>query len=280
VKLPSLDTSATAAWRPALRALAERRSLILCYHGVAPSRASEDPEFLRVDPARFRAEVEMLLEAGFEFMTVADLAARAAGAPPPPGLAALSFDDGMDDNHAVVMPLLAEYGIPATVYVTTGMIGQPNPWISESARMMTREELLELHAAGFELGAHTVTHPDMSQLGREACAREIGESRALLEELTGTPVRTFAYPFCKYGPEALAAVEEAGFDAAVTCQGRGSWARYEMKRALITGKDGLPSFVLKAWDAYGPLFHSPPGRAVRAGTRTARRQVRALRERS
>jgi hypothetical protein len=91
-------------------------------------------------------------------------------------------------------------------------------------------------------------------------------------------VHTFAYPFCKYGPDALAAVDEAGFRAAVTCHGRGGWSPYEMKRQMITGKDGFPSFVLKLWEAYGPLFNSAPGRMARAATRGARSRVRGVLE--
>src|SRR3954465_3087848 len=53
VKSITQDTRTPAGWRSALRRLHERRSLILCYHGVAPSKADEDPEFLRVDPDRF-----------------------------------------------------------------------------------------------------------------------------------------------------------------------------------------------------------------------------------
>jgi hypothetical protein len=51
-----------------------------------------------------------------------------------------------------------------------------------------------------------------------------------------------------------------------------------MKRVMITGKDGPPSFALKLWELYGPLFHSAAGRAARAGTRGARRRVRAVLE--
>ena len=272
-------TRTTSPWQLSLRTLAARRSLILCYHGVGPSKAGEDPHFLRVPPERFRRQVAALIDAGFELMTVADLVARAGGGDPPPGLAAISFDDGMDDNHSQALPILRDLGVPATVYVTTGLIGQPNPWISETARMMTTGELLELHAEGWELGAHTVTHPDMSQLDRAACLREVTESRVTLEELTGTPVRTFAYPFCKYGDGALAAVAEAGFDAAVTCHGRGGWTRYETKRTMITGKDGPPSFALKVWELYGPMFESRAGEIARATTRGARQRVRALMER-
>jgi peptidoglycan/xylan/chitin deacetylase (PgdA/CDA1 family) len=262
--------------RRALSALRARRSVILCYHGVATTSADQDPDFLRVPPERFRVHVDLLRDAGFEFVTVAELVRRAGGRPPPPGLAALSFDDGMDDNHSVVLPMLREYGIPATVYVATGLIGKPNPWIAPDAgtRMMTEEELLDLHGAGIELGAHTVTHPDLSRLDAEACLREMADSRDALERLTGGPVETFAYPFCRYGPAAVEAAERAGFTAALTCHGRGSWAPYETKRAMITGKDGLPSFALKLADAYQPLFESLPGRAFRAASRGARRRLR------
>jgi peptidoglycan/xylan/chitin deacetylase (PgdA/CDA1 family) len=195
------------------------------------------------------------------------------GGPPPPGIVAISFDDGMEDNHDVVLPILREYGVPATVYVVTGLIGKPNPWMSGS-RMMTEDELRTLAAAGVELGAHTVSHPDLSTLGYDACLDEMVGSRDALERIAGRPPRTFAYPFCRYGEAAIAAARAAGFDAAVTCHERGGWTPYELRRPMITGKDGLPSFVLKLTGAYYPLFHSPPGRALRAATRGLRGRLR------
>jgi peptidoglycan/xylan/chitin deacetylase (PgdA/CDA1 family) len=253
--------------------------VILCYHGVAPSSAGVDPHFLRVDPGVFRRQIQLLLDSGFELVTVAELAARASGGEPPPGLAAISFDDGMDDNHSAALPILRDVGGHATVYVTTGMVGQSNPWIGEGSRLMNEGELLDLYAAGWELGAHSVTHPDMEQLAKTDCLREMRESREWLERLTGMPVRTFAYPFCKYGPAAREAAREAGFIAAVTCNARGSWEPFEMKRTMITGKDGMPSFALKLAGVYEPLFHSRVGRAARALTRRARHRVRSLLER-
>lgn len=268
-------------WLRPLRAMRARRSVIIAHHGLGQSKSGDDPHFLLVPPDRFRAQVELLLQAGFEFVTVADFAERADGGTPPPGLASLSFDDGLQDNHEILLPILKEYGIPATVYVMTGFIGQPYPWTAglAGARLMTEHELLELARAGIELGAHTVTHPDMSQLDRESCLREMVESREQLERLLGTEVRTFAYPFCRYGPAAVDAAREAGFTAAVTCAGRGDWSPHTLKRALITGKDGTLSFVLKLADAYQPLFDSPPGKLVRVTTRGARRGARALLER-
>jgi len=239
---------------------------------VGPTTTRIDPGYLRVRPDAFRAQLELLLGAGFEFVTVAEFANRYDGEEPPAGLAALSFDDGMADNHDVVLPILAELGLPATVYVVTGLVGKPNPWMAtgSGARMMNEDELREVAAAGIEIGAHTVTHPDLSRLDYDACVDEAAGSRRELERLLGVSVRTFAYPYCRFGPAARAAVERAGFEAAVTCQGLGSWDRFELKRSLITGKDELPMFLLKLTDAYQPLFGSVPSRFIRASTRAVR----------
>ena len=277
-------TRAVAAPSPLLaaaRRLRARRSVAIGGHGVADVPAAHDPENLCVSPGRFRAQVELLLDAGFEFVTVGALAERANGGAPPPGLAALSFDDGMDNNLSVLLPLLREYGVPATVFVTTGLMGRPNPWLDPrtGSRMLTAEELRELAAGGVEVGAHTVTHPDLSLLDADACRREVQESRDTLRDVTGGPVTSFAYPFCGFGPAAKAAVRDAGFRVAVTGEGRGGWDRFEMQRAMITGVDGLPAFVAKLAGLYEPVYGSPAGSVARAATRRPRRLVRALRER-
>jgi peptidoglycan/xylan/chitin deacetylase (PgdA/CDA1 family) len=255
--------------------------VVFGYHGVGEPHSQLDPHFLRVAPDRLAGQIELLRDAGFRFVTVAGLAELGGGGAPPPGYAALSFDDGMEDNHSELLPILRRYDIPATIYVSTGLIGKPNPWLAEGtdARMMTREEIVAVARAGVEIGAHTVTHPDMSLLDRDACREEMAASRAELADLTGQPVRTFAYPFCRYGPEAIDAAREVGFLAAVTGEGRGGWQPYEVSRAMITGKDGTASFLLKAADLYQPLFDSAPGRLARVSTRAARRQARALVER-
>ena len=268
-----------AALRRAVRALARRRSVIVAHHGVGEPHRERDTESLQVPPTAFRGQLDLLAGAGFRFVTVAELAARTAGGVPPAGLAAISFDDGMRDHHAVAWPILREYGAPATVYVVSDWIGAPNPWL-EGERMMTADELRELAGAGWELGAHTATHPDLSTLGEADCLEEMRTSKAAVEEIAGAPVRTFAYPFCRYGPAALAAARAAGFEAAVTCEGRGSWEPLELKRAIVTGVDGLAAFTLKLADVYYPLFESAPGRAFRVSTRALRARGRARGDRS
>ena len=255
----------------ALERICARRSVVLGYHGVADSRLRDDLSLLQVSPARFRSHMKLLLAAGFRFVTMAELAGRANGGPPEPGLAAVTFDDGMRNNHTVALPILSEYGIPATVYVTIGFIGGRSPWIGPGGdgAMMDEAELRALKAAGWELGAHTLTHPDLSALDYDACRAEIEGSREALEEIVGGSVQTFAYPFGRYGQAALAAARDSGLLAAVTT-GSGRWEPYEITRAMIGAIDPLAVVLLKLTDRYEPLLRTAPMRAARTASKRLR----------
>jgi peptidoglycan/xylan/chitin deacetylase (PgdA/CDA1 family) len=271
------------SYSPSMRTLAKicrRRSVVLGYHGVAKTRRRDNLSLLQVTPARFRSHMQLLTQAGFRFVTLVELARLAGGGVPPPGFAAVTFDDGLRNNHDVALPILQEYGIRASVYVTIDFIGGINPWISANGdgAMMTEAQLRELSAAGWELGAHTMTHPDLSTLDYDACRREIGESRVALERIAGVPVETFAYPFGRYGAPAIAAARDSGLIAAVTT-GSGSWAPYELTRAMIGAADPLPVVLLKLTDRYEPLLRSRPMRRLRHASKQFRGWLRE-RERS
>ncbi len=263
-------------WLGALKRIRRKRAVVLGYHGVAESRLRDDLSLLQISPARFRAQIELLLDAGFEFVTMTELVLRAEGGAPEPGLAAITFDDGMRNNRTIALPILSQYGIPATVYVTIGFINGESPWIGAGGdrAMMSEPQLRELTRAGWELGAHTMTHPDMTTLTYDACRAEIEQSRDALERIVGTPVQTFAYPFGKYGPDALAAVRDSGLQAAVTT-GSGSWSRYEITRAMIGAIDPLPVVLLKLTDRYEPLLRSMPIRVARSGSKRLRARARS-----
>lgn len=259
------------AWLRALRRVSARRAVILGYHGISASLPGTDLWRLLVDPGRFRAQLELMLAAGFRFTTVAELARRAAGHAPPPGLAVVSFDDGMRNNHSTALPILRELGIPATVYVTAGLIAGQSPWIGPGGdgKMLDRTEIVQLAEAGWEIGAHTMTHPDLSTMGYQACRAEMEASRDVLRELTGSEIPTFAYPFGRYGPAAVRAAADIGFLAAVTT-GSGSWKPLELTRAMISTGDPFAVTMLKATDRYEPLLRTPPLRLARDASRRLR----------
>lgn len=260
----ALPAPAHQLWLTALRAIASRRPLILGYHGVAAASWREDPFLLQLSPERFHRQLELLSDAGFRFTTVADLLHRTRGAAGGAGVAAISFDDGLRNNLTTALPILQEFGVPATVYVPSGWLGGRNPWIDDGAdnAILTSEELRHLSQAGWEVGAHTVTHADLSRLDYAGCLKEIQRSCADLQEVTGRPVTTLAYPFGRYGAAAVAAARAAGLLGAVTTGAR-RWDPFELPRAMVGAADPNPVLFLKFIDRYEPLVSSLPLRGLR-----------------
>jgi peptidoglycan/xylan/chitin deacetylase (PgdA/CDA1 family) len=114
--------------------------------------------------------------------------------------------------------------------------------------MLNAEEVRSLVAAGMGVGAHTLTHPLLSQLPVEAAWTEIAESRARLEQVIGRPVWALAYPF---GDAASATereremAERAGFRCAFLNVGGGFGAPmplFALPRVHITGEMMLGEF--------------------------------------
>ena len=92
---------------------------------------------------------------------------------------------------------------------------------SDSNIPMTWEQLHEMNASGLvSFGAHTVNHPILANLSSQTeLGYETRESRRMLEEKLGYPIRSFAYPVGKFqhiGEQGVEAVRDAGYTWAVT----------------------------------------------------------------
>jgi peptidoglycan/xylan/chitin deacetylase (PgdA/CDA1 family) len=82
-------------------------------------------------------------------------------------------------------------------------------------RALTSEEIRRLAASPLiDIGAHTVSHPALTDLPMDGQRGEIARSRGTLTELTGKPVTSFSYPHGAYAASTIAAVQEAGFSVA------------------------------------------------------------------
>ncbi len=69
---------------------------------------------------------------------------------------------------------------------------------------------------GVSIGAHSVTHRNMTRLDDAALARELTDSAATIERELGTRPTEFAYPYGRWDSRVRAATERAGYSAAVT----------------------------------------------------------------
>lgn len=96
-----------------------RRLLILCYHGVSlQDEHVWDPE-LFVTPEFLRRRFEILREGGYIVLPLEQATRSLREGKLPPRSVVLTFDDGFHNFIARAVPLLEEFGYPATNYVSS-----------------------------------------------------------------------------------------------------------------------------------------------------------------
>lgn len=79
-------------------------------------------------------------------------------------------------------------------------------------------QLRKLSEDGVEIGAHSVTHPNMRLLSDAEIAVEVAESRRVLQEILDKPITGFAYPSGFYDDRVVEAVKNAQFDYALSTE--------------------------------------------------------------
>lgn len=143
------------------------------------------------------------------------------------GLAAITFDDGYLDNHRNAAPILRRFGLPASFFVATEFIESDTvPWWDEELthrlEWMTWDDVRDLSAQGFDVGAHTMNHVDLGVVGPEEAEREIRGSLERLEHELGRPVPHFSYPYGRreqITPENRERVKHTGFVSCLSAYG-------------------------------------------------------------
>lgn len=99
--------------------LRAQRLLILCYHGISFEDEHEWNPGLYIDRPTFRSRLEMLRDGGYCVLPLGQALQLMYANELPPRSVAITFDDGSHDFHALALPLLSEFGFPATVYLST-----------------------------------------------------------------------------------------------------------------------------------------------------------------
>jgi peptidoglycan/xylan/chitin deacetylase (PgdA/CDA1 family) len=114
-----------------------------------------------------------------------------------------SWDDG-HENDVHLAGLLTKYHMKGTFYLTKTYL-QP----------LSEEKIIEI-SRNHEIGAHTLTHPTLTEIALEEAEKEITGSKIYLENILNHPVIMFCYPRGKYNEEIKNIVKKSGFIAART----------------------------------------------------------------
>ncbi len=217
-----------------------QRAMIVLFHRV-DDRYPEDP--ITCSRAQFTAFCDFFARY-FEVVTLGELLELLQRRADISRRLVITFDDGYRDNYAVAAAELRKRGLPACYFVTTGFVGTDQSAPRDARRSIRSEwmnwdQVRSLLEQGFELGAHTITHPDCGRIGGAEATREITGSKAQLEAEVGTPVRYFAYPFGRpdqMTDENRSIVRDAGFSCCLSAYGGAVGAAddpFRLKRAPI-----------------------------------------------
>ena len=235
-------------------------------------RISDDRDELAVSPRRFREQMGFLAAEGYRVCDVPEVATRLAAGELPQRTVGLSFDDGYRDVAENALPVLAEYGYRATVFVATGVTdGTASfPWYRAQPPLLGWDEIAELDRGGtlgFE--AHTVTHPNLLAIDERRAAVEIAASKTELEERLDRAVTVFSYPAGLFGSRERRLVMEAGYRFAVSCEpgvNRPATDRFALRRRQIDARDRLLDFRAKVGGGHdSPLPFRGAYRRLRYG---------------
>ena len=199
------------------------RGIVVAFHRV---NREKDATGLTVSPEMFEKFCRFFSE-HFTVVPLTYFVERLEKGQSVDGLLAITFDDGYRDNYDIAAPILKQLNLPATFFVTTNFIetdfvpewdkeaGLAFPW-------MSWEQVLSLHAQGFEIGAHTRHHVDLGIATRDHAQEEIHGSRSDLEDKLRSVVRLFAYPFGRANQMSelnRTLVKDAGFRCCCSCFG-------------------------------------------------------------
>ena len=174
---------------------------ILGYHFTVcpPPTVPKESRYLYVCPDTFRAELQLLVDNGWTFITGAEFATDfVSGVRPAPKTAVITIDGTDAGDHDVAYPILASLGIRATFFISPGLLGQP--------RKQTWATVDQMAAAGQDIENHGMFHKTLTNLHGAALVAEVRHGSDAIEAHLGYRPSVFCYADGKFNPEVVSAV--------------------------------------------------------------------------
>ena len=186
---------------------------ILMYHYISypPENADKYRRDLSVSPNEFKAQMQFLVDQGYEAIDLYDLSLAIVGKKELPAKPLIiTLDDGYRDNYENAFPILQELGLKATFFIVTEFVDLGNP------NYMDWGMIEEMAAAGMRFEPHSKTHPNLTEHERDFIIWEVLGSAETLEAHIKYRPRYIAYPGGWYNEEIQQIVAELNFWGAMT----------------------------------------------------------------
>lgn len=197
---------------PAATILARPQVPILCYHQIRDWRGSDSKgakDYI-VPVASFKEQMQMLADSGYHTVLPDQLYAYlTTGAALPKKPIMLTFDDTDLDQYTVAAPEMEKHGFKGVFFIMTVSIGRHG-----KQPYMDKAQIKDLSDRGHAIASHTWDHHNVKKYQGQDWVTQIEEPTKKLEEITGKPIRFFAYPFGLWNPAAIPELKKRGMVAA------------------------------------------------------------------
>lgn len=187
---------------------------VLNYHSISDKFIESDSYQMSTPKDIFSEQMQFLYENKYNVISCEKLIENITNAQ---SIAlktvAITFDDSFRDNLTNALPVLERYGVKATIFLATDLVGR-------GAEQLSWDDISCLSKTGvFSFGAHSVTHRKLAGLDKLELEKEIGMPKMILEQILKSPINLFAYPFGCYGSfdkNSIDILKSKGYKAAFT----------------------------------------------------------------
>ena len=254
---------------------------VLTYHHVGERRRGVEPT-LTITPEQFDHQLNWLKSHGYTTISALHLHEVLKGRtvmPPQPVL--LTFDDGYKDLCEFVFPALLARGFTATVLLVTGRLGEASSWDETagwaSLPLMSREDVRKWAEQGIDFGAHSRTHPSLTEISDEALVPELSGSAADLHQILQKEVICLAYPHGHHNA-AVRSLTARYFGLAFSCEeglNDSTVDHFRIRRTMVRPRDGMKAFAHRLSHGMSPFYDLHEWRA-RLRLRSRWKRVKGL----
>ena len=233
---------------------------VLMYHKVTSDMPTTSHRIF-VPEKRFKQHLRFFKLGRFTALTFSEYnnfgtgASSLASFPKKPLI--LTFDDGYETAVSNALPLMNAYGFHGVVFLLGDAQKSHNFWDSNRKELHNALAGLQqrqlFRKAGWEIGAHSMTHRDLTKLDDTQAGAEIGQSKKSLEDEFGATVDSFAYPFGFCDERIKKLVSKAGFSFGVATDTGGMRIeddRFQVFRISIFPQDSF----FQLWKKTSPWY--------------------------
>jgi peptidoglycan/xylan/chitin deacetylase (PgdA/CDA1 family)/glycosyltransferase involved in cell wall biosynthesis len=243
---------------------------VLMYHKI-PDAPIESQHQIFVTKRKFEKHLQFFKLRGLTSLTFKDYLEFLKGEKPinefPKRPFIITFDDGYENNYKNMLPLAQKYGFKGVLFLLGDFSIKNNNWdIGENPevnQLMSIDQKRAFVDSGWEIGAHTVSHCDLTNLSNDKAMDEILTSKEILEEKLDTKIISFAYPYGNYNEPLKTMVKKSGFEFGISTDSGGLFIEddpFAIFRVNMFPNENILQLYKKTSSWYRRYYHRKRGK--------------------